>query len=134
MDSKNWEAWRGVFTDDVKMYYGDQEIYSSADAFVEGNSTQLEGTVTCHQAHQHKIEITGPSTATGFWVMEDYHLWADGHRQKGYGFYFDDYQKGEDDKWRIKTLKLGYIHMDKWTADSPGETHFDQVPSPQLPY
>jgi 3-phenylpropionate/cinnamic acid dioxygenase small subunit len=130
MDSKDWTKWRGVFTDDVKMFYGDAEMYSSADQFVEGNSKQLEGVVTCHQGHQSKIVITGPTTATGIWVLNDYLSWATGRRMKGYGYYFEEYEKGADGKWRIKVLRLNYIHQDIWTESDPNVAYTDQIPNP----
>ena len=33
--------------------------------------------------------------------------------QKGYGYYLEDYEKGQDGRWRIKSLTLGYFHIEK---------------------
>jgi hypothetical protein len=31
---------------------------------------------------------------------------------RGFGYYIDDFEKGDDGKWRIKTLRLGYFRQE----------------------
>ena len=41
--------------------------------------------------------------------MHDYHTYKDnGDTYSGYGLYVDDLVKCDDDRWRIKTLRLTY--------------------------
>jgi len=110
MDNKDWKAWRSVFTDDLKFLAGDHEVVTdSADAMVEMISGGLEEVVTAHQGHQTMIEFTGPNTAKGTWMLNDNLKMADGHIAKGFGYYVDDYEKGQDGRWRIKVIRLTYF-------------------------
>ena len=113
MDSKKWTDWRACFTDDMH-FYRDQDpnpIDSSGDAFVSRVSKHLERAVTVHQGHMPEIEITGPTTAHGVWAMFDWVNKPEENRQ-GYGHYIEDYEKGPDGRWRIKSLRLTRIRVD----------------------
>lgn len=113
IDTKDWKAWRDVFTDDFQFIMDGKVQISGADVMVAGIQQQLAGITTAHQGHQTKIEITGPNTAKGRWILNDL-LVANGTPvQKGYGYYLDEYEKGKDGKWRIKTLTLGYFHLER---------------------
>jgi hypothetical protein len=112
VDNKNWKDWRELFSDDMKFFMDGNELTSTADEMVEFTSAQLDGLITAHQGHQYKIELTGPSTAKGRWILNDLLAGSDGTvNQRGYGYYLEDYEKGKDGKWRIKTLTLGYFHI-----------------------
>jgi hypothetical protein len=63
--------------------------------------------LSSHRVHQPEIDITGPSTATGTWAMDDVVVetaWQVTIR--GAAFYEDDYEKADDGRWRIK--RTGY--------------------------
>jgi ketosteroid isomerase-like protein len=113
VDTRDWKAWRELFTDDMKFFMGGKELLSGGDAMVASVKQSLEGCVSAHQGHQSKVEITGPDTAKGRWILNDYLKWSDGRFMRGYGYYIEDYKKGKDGKWRIKTLTLGYFHQDQ---------------------
>lgn len=86
---------------------------------IKGVGTTLAEILTVHQGHMPDIELTSPTTAKGVWALEDrltipdpansdelnkaalmpYILW-------GFGYYFEDYVKCADGKWRIKSTTL----------------------------
>ena len=57
--------------------------------------------------------------ANVIWAMQDRNTWDEVRRLQtrhaghaGYGHYHEHYVKCADGKWRIKVLKLSYLHMD----------------------
>jgi len=112
IDTKQWDKWRDVFTDDL-VFYNDNVLTSQgADAMVEFTSNALNGTVSAHQGHQYAIKITSSKKAVGRWILNDILTFPDGTVARGYGYYLEDYEKGKDSKWRIKVLRLGYFRFE----------------------
>jgi uncharacterized protein (TIGR02246 family) len=116
MDTKQWEDWADVFTEDLDAWI---EGYSDAsvgrDAFVSSVSAMLADALTVHHGHMPEIEVTGPQTARGIWAMFDYVKFTSPERQvelKGYGHYHEEYRKGADGRWRISSLKLHRLRVD----------------------
>ena len=63
MDTKQWEAWRELFTADFSgLYRGPHPdiAYASREEFVAGNREILEPLVTVHHGHMPEITLTGP--------------------------------------------------------------------------
>lgn len=112
IDSKNWIAWKDVFTDDVQFIMDGKVQISGADAMVAGIQYQLDGIITAHQGHQNKIELTGPNSAKGRWILNDVLVKEGKIVMRGYGYYLDEYEKCADGKWRIKILTLGYFYTE----------------------
>jgi len=119
LDTKDWEAWRRLFTDD---FVSDTSrsggtIIRGADEFVAflqrtlGKPSQL----TVHQVHAPEIELTSPSTATGIWALNDVVRLAPGLNLQGYGHYHETYEKA-DGQWRIKTSTLTRLREDVFNA------------------
>lgn len=117
LDTKQWDAWGEVFTDDVRMDVPEGDVVLDGRAAVVGGvSAALTGTTTVHHGHMPEIEVTG-ATATGTWAMEDYVEWPsgeDGTRNglRGYGHYHETYAKGDDGRWRIASLRLDRLRID----------------------
>ena len=113
MDTKDWEAMREVFTDDVVMdtSAAGGSVVSGADPFIEFLVKTLSGAVTVHQGHMPEIELTSPTTATGIWALNDLVIWPNGMRLVGYGHYHEMYEK-IDDQWRIKKSTLTRLHAE----------------------
>ena len=91
LDTKHWEAWRQLFTVDLRT---DGTFFPNAsrDVFVNGVRDSLVNAATAHHGHTPLIEITGADTARGIWAMYDDvrfpvgHSWAGAHpRRIGYG-------------------------------------------------
>lgn len=115
LDSKDWAAWRTVFTDD---FVGDTseaggKRITGADEFVAfvkqtlGKASQP----TVHQVHAPEIELTSSTTARGIWALNDVVRLAPGLNLNGYGHYDETYVKA-DGQWRIKTSKLTRLRED----------------------
>ena len=113
MDTKDWEGYRRVFTDDVTMDTSDAggNIIVGADDFLEFLLGAIGDAVTVHQCHTPEIEVTSPSTATGIWAMEDMLRYPNGVELHGYGHYYESYEK-QDGEWRVKSSKLTRLRAD----------------------
>lgn len=112
LDQKRWEEWGMVFTEDAELdtrQDAPDAKVSGRDAIVAAVSRAVGQAVTFHHGHMPEIELTSPTTATGTWAMEDY-LEFPGDPPTlvvhGRGHYFEEYEKGADGEWRIKSLKL----------------------------
>jgi uncharacterized protein (TIGR02246 family) len=116
VDTKDWEGFRNVFTDDAVFDMRDSgaECVTGADAIVAYNQVGLaDDMISIHQGHMPEIQITSPTTATGIWSSEHMHRWPDGSELHGYGFYYETYVK-LDGEWRIKTTRMDSLRAD-WT-------------------
>jgi hypothetical protein len=114
LDTKQWDEWRDVFTED---FYGkytgphpDIEFHGR-DEIVDSNAAVLRDAVTTHHGLAPEIEITGLNSAKGVWAMYD-HVDMPGQKFNGYGHYHEDYRKCEDGKWRIAKTRLTRLRVD----------------------
>jgi hypothetical protein len=106
LDTKDWSAWRDIFTDDFVSDTAEAggQVIVGADEFVAyirktlGKPTQP----TVHQVHAPEIDVLSETTARGVWALEDVVRLAPGVNLKGYGHYHETYEK-VDGKWFIKT-------------------------------
>ncbi|MGM9671728.1 MAG: nuclear transport factor 2 family protein [Oscillospiraceae bacterium] len=113
MDSRQWEKWEDVFTEDLHVYFDAIRMADNRAFFCKNNSQLwLKGVRSSHQGHQHRIEFTGPTTATSRYMLNDRLAYPDGMVRDGCGYYFDDYRLCEDGKWRISVIRLGYLLKD----------------------
>lgn len=108
LDTKQWDAWRDVFSDDFTAEVDGAGVhptlhFASPEEMVATNRKTLASAVTVHHGHMPEITLTGPDTATGIWAMMDIVKLGAGFR--GYGHYHEEYvkQRGE---WRIRRLRL----------------------------
>jgi len=115
LDTKDWDAFRGLFTDDARFGLLEADPIEGADAFVEFTRGALDGTTTVHHGHTPEITIDSPTEARGSWVLHDYVEWPSdpgGRRgMEGFGRYDETYRKVDGD-WKIATWRLGYLRMD----------------------
>lgn len=113
MDTKDWEAMRQVFTDDVVVDTSEAggSVISGADSFIVFLQDTLRGAVTVHQGHMPELDLTSATMATGIWALNDLVIWPNGMRLNGYGHYHETYEK-VGDEWRIKSSKLTRLHVD----------------------
>lgn len=115
LDTKDWQAWRGIFTDDFVSDTADAggKVIRGADEFVAylRHTLGKPAQPTVHHVHAPEIELTSATTARGVWVLEDVVRLAPGLNLKGYGHYHETYEK-IDGRWRIKTSKLTRLRVD----------------------
>lgn len=113
MDTKRWDEMREVFTDDVTVdtTASGGGVVTGADEFLSFLRDTLADVTTVHHGHMPEIELTGPTTATGIWALQDILVWPNGMRLDGHGHYHETYEK-VDGQWRISSSTLTRLHMD----------------------
>jgi len=128
LDTKQWEAWRDLFTDDavLKVHsavttWGDppQLFHDLVGAEVIMNTVRarIHDSVTVHHGHMPEIELSSASTATGVWAMEDI-VESAAHRLRGHGHYHERYVR-RDDGWRIASLELTRLRVERVEVTRP---------------
>ncbi len=113
LDCKRWDELADCFAEDaVCSYDGGRYSAKGRVAVMEFLRGALghPRIISLHQAHHPEIDITGPSTATGIWYLEDYviNLWEESPQMapnsslRGAGFYEDEYIKLEG-VWKFQS-------------------------------
>lgn len=119
LDTKQWAAWRGVFTDDCR-FEGTSRAFDGPDHFCRETGAWFERAVTVHHGHMPEISFTGEDTASGVWAMYDLvqfpePITAGAYKGMtgfaGYGHYEEDYRR-EEGVWRISRLRLTRLRVD----------------------
>lgn len=113
VDTKQWGAWRSIFTEDVE-FDGLSAPFSSLDEFISVQQERLADAVSVHHCHTAELEIIGERSATGIWAMSDYveYPWEDERRGFiGYGFYEEEYRR-EGGLWKISRLRMNRLRID----------------------
>ncbi len=109
VDKKQWDKLVDLFTEDAVWKRPDGNNSVGRKALVERIKQRCDPLRTIHQGHQHKIEITSETTATGRWAMYDDLVDIHGNSGfEGWGFYEDEYVK-QNGKWKIKTTSLSRL-------------------------
>jgi SnoaL-like domain len=115
LDTKDWDRWRDVFTDD---FIGDTteaggSVIVGVDEFMAytRNTIGKPHQATVHQVHAPEIELTSATTARGIWALNDVVRLVPALTLHGYGHYHETYEK-IDGRWRIKTSKLTRLRED----------------------
>jgi len=122
MDTKRWDEWRDLFTDDVRVEGGPP--HEGRDAFVDFVRTGLQDVQSAHQGHMPIIEVISETSARGIWAMSDDLLFPAGHpwagkepRRCGYGHYDEEYRR-VDGEWKIASMRLTRLVV--WDEAVPG--------------
>ena len=113
LDTKDWQAWRGIFADDFHSDTSESggKVIDGADEFVAYVRKSLNKQPTVHQVHAPEIELTSPTTARGVWALNDVVRLAPGLNLDGFGHYHETYEK-TDGQWRITSSKLTRLRTD----------------------
>jgi SnoaL-like domain len=133
MDTKQWDAWGELFTEDVRVEGTKQATDADRATFVAGVSSSLADVQTAHHGHTPIIELTSETTARGVWAMFDDlrfpegHAWSEGFaRRVGYGHYEEEYRK-DGETWRISFMRLARLWV--WRHHDPGPIVEGGIPS-----
>ena len=123
LDTKCWDDWGSVFTEDAKMDVSDDvKDIPGASSHIQGRDTLVNQTRELvgpgnHMHHVHSPEITFISNneAQVIWAMEDWVNFPEGvpgpfQTMNAFGHYYETYKR-EGSVWRISTLKLKRIHQ-----------------------
>jgi hypothetical protein len=113
LDTKRWDDWRKLFTDDFVSDTSPSggKVISGADEFVSYVRGALENQPTVHQVHAPEIELTSATTATGIWALEDVVRLGPALNLQGRGHYYETYEKIDGD-WLIRTSTLTRLRED----------------------
>ena len=131
MDTKQWEVYPTLHTDDVvsetwdglpdndnwapkeaagNRVVGKEPLTRAIRSLLDGGTT----VTTVHHGHTPEIELTSDTTATGIWAMEDKLWWTNGEAEEhlhGYGHYHEQYRL-EHGLWLISYRKLTRLRVD----------------------
>jgi hypothetical protein len=126
MDTKDWEGWSGVFTEDASLEF-DLAVSTlgrpgqpapklvGREAILAYVSEAFATNQTVHHGHMPEIELLSDTEARAVWAMED--IVDDGDRVvHGYGHYHDTYRK-VGDAWRIASVHLTRIRLSQVLRD-----------------
>jgi uncharacterized protein (TIGR02246 family) len=115
LDGKDWDLYGSCFAEDivVDLTRAQGQRFEGKAAFM-AYATAMPMVQSVHHGHMPEIELTGPATASGVWVLEDYNIWEDGSQNHGWGHYLETYEK-RDGRWLIKTMALSYLRIERST-------------------
>jgi bile-acid 7alpha-dehydratase len=114
VDRKLWGEMTEVFTEEAVADYGPDIKLKGKQAIVDflKGSLGADTVITSHVGQRPEIELTGESTATGTWWLNDYIVMQPNIRRRGYAFYEDEYVK-ENGKWKKKSTKVTTM-LEEW--------------------
>jgi SnoaL-like domain len=117
LDTKDWQAWRSLFSDDFLSDTSPAggKVIKGADEFVAFTRKSLRSQATVHQVHAPEIELTSATTARGVWALEDVVRFGPGVNLRGYGHYTETYEK-VDGQWLIASSTLTRLREDVFNA------------------
>jgi hypothetical protein len=115
LDTKDWAAWRSLFTDDFlsDTSQAGGKLIRGADDFVAFTRRGIgrPAQATAHQVHAPEIELTSATTARGVWALQDVVRFGPGVTLVGYGHYHETYQNVAG-HWLIKSSTLTRLRED----------------------
>lgn len=126
LDTKQWAAWRMIFTNDAS-FEGTSRPFDGPDDFCASTSAWLDSAVTVHQGHTPEIEILDESNARGIWAMHDHVQFADPIASGAYagmnGFighgYYHEHYRCDEGVWKISFLRLTRLRVDPIAPGTP---------------
>ena len=121
LDTKQWDGLAECFTPDATTSYSSGKYsFQGIDAIMKFLSEGLgAGMISMHQCHHPEIELTGDTTATGVWALQDYVIVTQANLSlRGAAFYHDEYVK-VNGEWKIKHTGYDRVFEEMWDR---GET------------
>lgn len=123
LDTKDWEGYLDVFTEDLTLDTTPVGGYlvEGRDAAVRLVRDSIETARTAHQVHSPEISLEGDQ-ADVIWAMQDRVVYDEARAAKlgyadltGFGHYHERYVRCPDGKWRISRTKLTRLRVDNDT-------------------
>ena len=122
MDTKAWDSWRNVFTDNVVGVFDNAVSTNGADGqpgptwegvdeLVSSIRAAIEDCTTVHHGYTQEITLTSAATATGIWAMSDVVVFPNAYTLHGAGHYHETYIKSGG-VWQIESVHLTRTRMD----------------------
>jgi hypothetical protein len=140
LDTRQWRNIRELFTDDFVWYEtagdGKKPRWASADAFISwvSGAYDPDRVLSVHQGKMPEIELTSDITARGIWEMSDWVDYPQKHAHFGWGYYYDEYAKGADGKWRISSTHLVRLRDDQVPPLKEANTEYPRGLAPWWPF
>jgi hypothetical protein len=114
IDMKLWDELPDVFTEDVETNFGRADlppVIGPADTIAQ--LRRIEPPISVHHGHTPEIELTSATSASAVW--QSFSMRAEtaqiGERDRcTYGYYWEDYRKGEDGVWRISNIRFQRLY------------------------
>ena len=114
LDTKDWPAWRTIFTDDFvsdTAEAGGRVIVGATNSWPTSARRSESRPSPRSSGARPEIELLSETTARGVWALEDVVRLAPGVNLNGYGHYHETYEKTAG-QWQIKTSKLTRLRED----------------------
>lgn len=106
VDQKRWDELETCFAENATAAYSDGKYsYTGREAIMKflREAMSPPSMITSHRVHHPEIELTGETTATGIWALEDTVIETNANiTLRGAAFYEDEYVK-VDGRWLIES-------------------------------
>lgn len=114
LDSKQWDAFANLFTEDFVLDVSDGTglpLVHGRDEAVAQVRSSIEEAVTAHQVHQPEMRFEEDGVYVT-WAMQDRVIWSPEQPSLvGYGHYHERYVQ-QGDEWKIASLRLTRLHLE----------------------
>src|SRR5882762_5393379 len=122
LDTKDWDEFRRLFTDDMVGKFGDGPEIVGGKHFAELAAEAADAAITVHHFHEPGLRLESATTAIASWPMLAYLHYPDGSQPttQNYGHYHERYRL-TDDGWRIAYLHMTLLRTDDVTQILPAE-------------
>ena len=126
LDTKDWEAFADLFTDDCVHYLPQESPKESVsnEEYLSELKAMLGNAVTTHHGCMPEISLLSVTEAQGIWAMSDYvetTLPSGPLRIQGYGHYIETYRKGPDGEWRISSKRNVRLRLEHLPVPDTGD-------------
>lgn len=126
-DIRDWEKWAELFVDDYvcvvegvpRMSRDDPTTLTQRGIkeIARHWETELAVIPAIHRVYMPEITLTGPTTATGIWGLNDV-VYMPTNRFEGWGHYHEQYVK-VDGVWRYQHVKITRLRVEETWYDEP---------------
>jgi ketosteroid isomerase-like protein len=122
LDLKQWDELAACLTEDATAAYSDGKYsFSGREQIMDFLKQALGSTskITVHRAQQPEIALSGPTSATGTWALDDVVIDTDANiTLRGAAFYRDEYVKTATG-WKIRHTGYQRVYEE---VESRGDT------------
>lgn len=127
LDLKLWDELAGCFATDARVSYGEgQYSFEGVDAimkFLRESLGRERGSVTLHHGHHPEITLTGETTATATWALDNYMFNLKQDRGVRIGAYYHDECAKLGGGWKFTSIGYRYIFHEEWKRSDLPSLH-----------